>query len=64
MGKKELVALLCLPSWCAVSIVSLFLAMPQVCLQLVIAVVFDHMHYLLVFDMSLTYIMKTFCVRK
>ena len=61
VGKREL-ALLCLPSWCVVSIVLLFLAMPRVCLQFVIVVVFDHTHYFLVFDMSLTFRMKTFCV--
>ena len=36
MGKRELVALLCLFSWCLVIVVWLFLTMPQVCLQFVI----------------------------
>ena len=38
MGKRELVALLCLSSWCLVIVVWLFLTMPQVCLQFVIVV--------------------------
>ena len=38
MGKRELVALLCLSSWCLVSVVLLFLNMPRICLQFVIVV--------------------------
>ena len=38
MGKRELVALLSLSSWCLVIVVWLFLAVPLVCLQLVIVV--------------------------
>ena len=34
MGKRELVALLCLPSWCHVTVVSLFLTMARVCLHI------------------------------
>ena len=51
MGKKELVALLCLSSWCLVIIAWLFLVMPRVCLQFVIVVFPDHTLYfsLLVF---------------
>ena len=45
MGKRELVALLCLSSWCLVIVVSLFLTMPRVCLQLVIVVFPDHTHF-------------------
>ena len=41
MGKRELVALLCLSSWCLV-IMWLFLTMLQVCLQFVIVVFPDH----------------------
>ena len=44
MGKRELVALLCLSSWCLVIVVWLFLMMPQVCLQFVIVVFPDHTH--------------------
>ena len=35
-GKRELVALLSLSSWCLVIVVLLFLAVPWVCLQYVI----------------------------
>ena len=35
MGKRELVALFCLSSWCLVIVVWLFLTMPRVCLQFV-----------------------------
>ena len=46
MGKRELVALLCLSSWCLVIVVLLFLMMPRVCLQCVIVVFPDHTHLL------------------
>ena len=36
MGKRELVALLCLSSWCLVIAVWPFLTVPRVCLQFVI----------------------------
>ena len=42
MGKRELVALLNLSSWCLVIVVRRFLAMPWVCLQFVIVVFPDH----------------------
>ena len=38
MGKRELVVLLCLSSWCLVIVVWLFLTMQQVCLQFVIVI--------------------------
>ena len=46
MGKRELVALLCLSFWCLVIVVWLFLTMPRVCLQFVIVVFPDHTHLL------------------
>ena len=46
MGKRELVALLSLSSWCNVIVVWLFLAVPWVCLQFVILVFPDHTHLL------------------
>ena len=46
MEKRELVALLSLPSWCVVVVVWLFLAVPWVCLQFVIVVFPDHAHLL------------------
>ena len=45
MGKRELVALLSLSSWCLVIVVWLFLVVPWVCLQFVIVVFPDHTHY-------------------
>ena len=47
MGKRELVALLKLPSWCLVMVERLFLAVPRDCLQFVIVVFPDHTHLLL-----------------
>ena len=46
IGKRELVALLSLSSWCLVIFVWLFLAVPWVCLQFVIVVFPDHTHLL------------------
>ena len=48
MGKRELVALLNLSSWCLVMVERLILAMPQVCLCLrfVIVVFPDYTHLL------------------
>ena len=44
MGKRDLVALLNLSSWCFVIVVWLFLGVPWVCLQFVIVVFPDHTH--------------------
>ena len=46
MGKRELVALLNLSSWCLVMVEQLFLAVPQGCLQFVIVVFPEHTHLL------------------
>ena len=45
-GKRELVALLYLSSWCLVLVEPLFLAVPQGCLRFVIVVFPDHTHLL------------------
>ena len=45
MGKRELIALLNLSSWCLVMVERLFLAVPWGCLQFVIVVFPDHTHY-------------------
>ena len=45
-GKRELVALLNLSSWCLVMVERLFLAVPQGCLRFVIVVFPDHTHLL------------------
>ena len=46
IGKRELVALLNLSSWCPVMVEWLFLAVPRGCLQFVIVVFPDHTHLL------------------
>ena len=42
MGKRELIALLNLSSWCLVMVERLFLTVPRGCLQFVIVVFPDH----------------------
>ena len=46
MGKRELVALLNLSSWCLVVVERRFLVVPGGCLQFVIVVFPDHTHLL------------------
>ena len=46
MGKRELVALLNLSSWCLVMVERLFLAVPRGCLRFVIVVFPDHTYLL------------------
>ena len=46
MGKRELVVLLNLSSWCLEMVERLFLAVPWGCLRLVIVVFPDHTHLL------------------
>ena len=46
MGKRELVALLNLSSWCLMMVERLFLAVPWGCLLFVIRVFSDHTHLL------------------
>ena len=46
MGKRELVALLNLSSWCLIMVERLFLTVPQGCLWFVIVVFPDHTHLL------------------
>ena len=46
MGKRELVALLSLSSWCLVMVERLLLAVPRGCLRFVIVVFPDHTHLL------------------
>ena len=53
MGKRELVALLNLSSWCLVMVERLFLSVPRCCLQFVIVVFPDHTHLLLLLIMGL-----------
>ena len=48
MGKRELIALLNLSSWCLVMVERLFIAVPRGCLQFVIVVFLDHTHLLFI----------------
>ena len=51
MGKRELIALLNLSSWCLVMVERLFLTVPRGCLQFVIVVFPDHTHLLFLIEM-------------
>ena len=53
MGKRELVALLNLSSWCLVVVERLFLAVTQGCLRFVIVVFPYHTHLLFYIDFSM-----------
>ena len=46
MGKRELIALLCLSSWFLAIVVWLFLPIPRICLQFVFVVFPDYTHLL------------------
>ena len=50
MGKRELIALLNLSSWCLVMVERLFLTVPGGCLQFVIVVFPYHTHLLFLFS--------------
>ena len=52
IGKRELVALLNLSSWCLVMVERLFLAVPRVCLQFMIVVVPGHTFLLFLMSLS------------
>ena len=62
MGKRELIALLNLSSWCLVMVERLFLTVPRGCLQFVIVVFPDHTHLLFFFgaELKITMIVKVF----
>ena len=45
VGKRDLVALLSMSSWCLAIVVWLFLVVPWVCLQFVIVLSPGHTHY-------------------
>ena len=53
MGKRELIVLLSLSSWCLVAVVWLFLAAPWVCLHFVIVVYPDHTHLLFLYELTM-----------
>ena len=52
MGKRELVALHMLPSWCLLMVEGLFLGVPWGCLRFVIVVFTDHTHLLFLFGLN------------
>ena len=54
MGKRELIALVNLSSWCFVMVEGLFLAVPRGSLQFVIVVFSDHTHLLFLKKSSFT----------
>ena len=58
MGKRELIALLNLSSWCLVMVERLFLTVPRGCLQFVIVVFPDHTH-LLFLEVALLYTLSS-----
>ena len=62
MGKRELVALLSLSSWCLAMVERLFLPLPWGCLRFVIVVYPDHTHLLFFirFSFKMYYIMLRF----
>ena len=67
MGKRGLVALLKLSSWCLVMVERLFLAVPQGCLRFVIVVFPDHTHLLFLTAVcnraiSSSYSLTIFCI--
>ena len=58
MGKRELIALLNLSSWCLVMVERLFLTVPLGCLQFVIVVFPDHTHLLFLASLPIIGISK------
>ena len=64
MGKRELVALLNMSSWCIVMVKQLFLAVPRGCLRFVIVVFPDHNHLLFMYLFkNIYYYILTICQR-
>ena len=59
MGKRELIALLNLSSWCLVMVERLFLSVPRGCLQFVIVVFPDHTHLLFLLGDSILRVVHT-----
>ena len=60
MGKRELIALLNLSSWCLVMVERLFLAVPRGSLQFVIVVFPDHTHLLFLYKCKICAILNRF----
>ena len=62
-GKRELVALLNLSSWCLVMVERLFLTVPRGCLQFVIVVFPDHTLLLFLWLSSISFIVSDLFVQ-
>ena len=62
MGKRELVALLNLSSWCLVMVERLFLAVPRNCLRFVIVVFPDHTHLLFLMTAFIRWLVPDACL--
>ena len=61
MGKRELVALLNLSSWCLVMVERLFITVPWGCLRVVIVVFLDHTHLLFLLSVSSVGMCMKYC---
>ena len=61
MGKRELIALLNLSSWCLVVVERLFLEVPRGCLQFVIVVFPDHTHLLFLVFLRVVVLRRFYC---
>ena len=64
MGKREMVVLLNLSSWCLVMVERLFLAVPPGCLRFVIVVFPDHTHLLFFIKLELLRVYLTYHIVK
>ena len=62
MGKRELIALLNLSSWCLLMVEWLILAVPWGCLRFVIVVFPDHTHLLFLYYPLVSVIDRCVCV--
>ena len=62
MGKRELIALLNLSSWCLVMVERLFPTVPRGCLQFVIVVFPDHTHLLFFICLLVSNSIVTVCL--
>ena len=60
MGKRELVTLLNLSSWCLVMVERLFLTVPGGCLRFVIVVFPDHAHLLFLTLLRMCTVVRSF----
>ena len=61
MGKRELVALLDLSSWCLMMVERLFLMVPRGCLRFVIVVFPDHTYLLFLMKRLISHALSSIC---